>query len=158
MNEETWEDGQRDMGKLSVDRQWKKDIQRPSFPRYYRANGWPKEALDELAKTPGKTMDWLRWRTDTGLDSFKTYIDAAHIVDKKSLYGNDMPISIWHKAFAIPFVRDVADAAMINVRYTSGYPNSFGTPAENMAELEMNESTAAAARKVLFHALYLPRP
>ncbi len=105
------------------------------------AQTWPKEPVDELDCIPGKTMDWLRWRTQTGVEAYMTFIKAAKKYDHKTLYGTDLPIDTFVKQFVIPFIR-ATDAAMINTRYTSGYPVSFGTPHENIANLELAESVA----------------
>ncbi len=107
---------------------------------------WPKEGLAEMDRLPGKTMDWMRWRTETGVAAYKTVRDAAHKFDNKTLYSTDLPIATFVKQFFIPFVRAM-DAAMVNVRYTSGYENSFGTPHENMCILEMGESIAKEQNK-----------
>ncbi len=105
------------------------------------SQSWPKEAVEELDRLPGKTMDWLRWRSITGVEAYMTFINAAKKYDKKTLYGTDLPIDTFVKQFVIPYIR-ATDAAMINVRYTSGYPVSFGTPHECMSSLEMCESVA----------------
>ncbi len=105
------------------------------------SQSWPKEAVEELDRLPGKTMDWLRWRSVTGVEAYMTFINAAKKHDKKTLYGTDLPITTFVKQFVIPYIR-ATDAAMINVRYTSGYPVGFGTPHENISCLEMCESVA----------------
>ncbi len=109
-------------------------------------NTWPKEGLAEMNRLPGKTMDWLRWRTETGVGAYKAFRDAAKQFDKKTLYSTDLPIATFAKQFFIPFGRAM-DAVMVNVRYTSGYENSFGTPHENMSILEMGESIATEQNK-----------
>lgn len=121
---------------------------------------WPKEAVAELDRLPGKTMDWMRWRTETGVEGYKTFRDAAKEVDPRTLYGTDLPIANFYKYFFMPFVRAM-DAAMINVRYTSGYQNSFGVPHECMASIEMAESVADEQSKPfwgieVYHQPYWP--
>ncbi len=109
-------------------------------------SSWPKAALDEMDRLPGKTMDWLRWRTWTGVESYRIFKDAAHQFDKKTLYTTDLPIPTFRKQFFIPFTRAM-DAVHINSRYTSGYDMSFGTPHEHMCDQEMAESLARAEGK-----------
>jgi hypothetical protein len=109
-------------------------------------NLWPQEAITEMNRLPGKTMDWLRWRTVTGVQAYKTFRQAAQIHDQKTLYSTDLPIPTFRKEFFFPFVRAM-DAAMINSRYTDGYDISYSTPHEHMSDLELTESLAQAEGK-----------
>ena len=116
------------------------------FGGFFWGNSWPNEAVKELQRMPAKAMDWLRWRTETGVWSYKFFADAAKKHDSRTLYSTDLPLANFFKQFFIPFVRAM-DAAMLNVRYTSGYPNSFGVPHECMDSLELAESIAVEQGK-----------
>ena len=100
-----------------------------------------KEVVARMFGSPGRAMDWLRWRTDSALMMYTTFRDQARKHDTKTLYSNNLcwP-SFWPQMF-MPFTRRM-DVTMLDVQYTSGQKRALGTPREMMDILEMAESTS----------------
>lgn len=105
--------------------------------------GLTPKVLERMNKNPGQAMDWQRWRTDSTLRMYRTFRREARKYDKKTWYGTNLAWpSFWPQMF-MRFIRDM-DVTMLDVRYTSGFKNSLGTPYEMLDTLEMAESTESS--------------
>ena len=100
----------------------------------------PEAAWKRIRDNPGWAMDWLRWRTETSLWAWETFMSHARRHDSRTLYGNNLPWPTFNAQVFMPLIR-VSDAAMVDLMYTSGWPKSLGTPHEMLEILEMAEST-----------------
>ncbi len=99
------------------------------------------EGVRYMRAHPGQAMDWMRWRSESGLRLWREVRRHARKHDPKTLYSNNLcwP-NFWPQMF-MPFVRDM-DVVMLDCQYTagSGLPRGLGTPYEMIEILEMAES------------------
>jgi len=100
----------------------------------------PETALKRFQDTPGWAMDWLRWRGETSVWAWATFMEHARKYDTRTLYGNNLAWPTFFPQVFMPLIR-VSDAVMVDQMYTSGWPLALGTPQEMLEILEMAEST-----------------
>ncbi len=94
--------------------------------------------LERIQANPGRGMDWLRWRLDSSLRLYGTFVDCARKYDKKTLYGINLN-EPRHGAMLMPFFRKMG-CTQFDVVYTTGMPRSVATPYEYLEMLELLES------------------
>jgi len=94
-----------------------------------------------IKSIPGRGMDWFRWRTRSSLWMYGSFRDAAKKHDSKTLYSTNLCWPNFWPQMSMPFYR-MMDVTMLDCQYTSGIPESLGTPQEMMEIMEAAESNS----------------
>ncbi len=111
-------------------------------------------AKARLRARPAMAMDWYRWRRDSTLRVWDVFIDVAHEIDGKTLYGNNycwpnyFPDCIW------PQWRR-HDLIMLDMQYVCGFPRTLGTNEEMIDILEQAESISRGERPIWGREVYV---
>jgi Beta-galactosidase len=101
---------------------------------------FPKETIKKMLANGGKSMDWLRWRTNTSLVLYERFRKTARKYDNKTLYGESLAWPVFWPQVFMPLIREM-DVVMLDFQYTSGFRNALGNPMEMIEIMEMSEST-----------------
>ncbi len=99
------------------------------------------EIMNRMQQSPGRALDWYRWRTASSLRAYTAFREAARKNDSKTLYSTNLCWPDFWPQLSLPFFRAM-DATMLDCQYTSGLPRGLGTPQEMLEIVEMFEANA----------------
>ena len=108
---------------------------------FLRGEGYEKQ----LRKNWGKTMDWMRWTSDSTLWLYDTFIKNARKYDPDTVYSNCFCWPNFWPAVVMPHFRS-AESAQLDVQYCAGFDGGaqhdrhLGNNDEMFDILEMTES------------------